>query len=159
MKRNSLSLHFSYYVLFVGAFLTRKAPLSYLLVEQGITSSFGTVNQDTGWTSNGYSNVQKSPIYTTLSGHFFGGSFDLQASYGHLWSGTTNSGTNAYGLIYNSSNVYPAYNHNRQHGFPVRRIAQKYLNLIIKTDFTFVSISILWFKAPIANANSRFFRV
>ena len=95
----------------------------YLLVEQGITSSFGTAGEKLSWSTNGYSNIQKTPLYTTRNGLFNGGSFNHQAANGYLWSGTTNSGTDAYFLSYGSSNVAPAYYFFRQLGFPVRCIA------------------------------------
>ena len=107
----------------VSPIFAGSSDFGYLLVEQGITSSFGTAGENTGWSSNGYSNIQKAPLFTTRSGYFNGGSFDYQASYGYLWSGTTYSGTNAYYLYYSSSTVYPASNTNRQNGFPVRCIA------------------------------------
>ena len=75
------------------------------------------------WNTNGYSNIQKSPLYTTRNGNFNGGGFSNQASYGYLWFSTTNSGTYAYDLVYGSSNVFPANNRGgRQNGFPVRCI-------------------------------------
>ena len=95
----------------------------YLLVEQGITSSFGTVAENLSWNSNGYSNIQEAPLFIIRSGYFNGGSFGGQASLGFLWSGTTNSGTLAYDQDYNSSSVRPADNASRQYGFPVRCIA------------------------------------
>ena len=100
--------------------------MCYLLVEQGITSSFGTAGENTGFAADGYSNIQKAPLFIIRSGSFGGGSLNYQASYGALWSGTTNSGTNAYNLNYNSSNVNPANNNNRQNGFPVRCIAKHF---------------------------------
>ena len=103
--------------------------MCYLLVEQGITSSFGTMAEQLDWNTDGYVKIQSSPLYTTRSGYFNGGSFLLQASFGHLWSDTTNSdttnaGTNAYYLGYGSSYVSPAVYDNRQYGFPVRCIAR-----------------------------------
>ena len=97
----------------------------YLLVEQGITSSFGTAGQQLGWNTDGYVKIQSSPLYTTRSGEFYGGSLYNQASYGLLWSGTTYSGTIAYYLGYNSSGVSPANGSSRQNGFPVRCIARE----------------------------------
>ena len=97
--------------------------MCYLLVEQGITSSFGTTGQALNWNTNGYSNIQKTPLYTTRSGGFGGGGIFNQASVGNLWSGTTYSGTDAYRLSYGSSSVNPAYGSNRQAGLPVRCIA------------------------------------
>ncbi|MBQ2661004.1 hypothetical protein IJF93_02955 [Candidatus Saccharibacteria bacterium] len=97
--------------------------MCYLLVEQGITSSFGTMAEQLDWNTDGYVKIQSSPLYTTRSGLFNGNSFSHQASNGYLWSGTTRSGTFAYGLGYYSSYVNSAYNYNRQNGFPVRCIA------------------------------------
>ena len=106
----------------------------YLLVEQGITSSFGTAEEKLSWSTNGYSNIQKSPLYIPRSGFFRGGSFDYQASGGYLWSGTTISDTNAYILDYFSSNVTPARNSNRQNGFPVRCITRHFYIIIQKKN-------------------------
>ena len=92
------------------------------------------------WNTNGYSNIQKSPLYTTRSGDFYGGGFYGQASSGVLWSGTTYSGTYAYDLDYNSSGVGPADYDNRQYGFPVRCIARhfSYHNQKEKSEFTLI---------------------
>ena len=83
-------------------------------------------NANATWTTEGLTIIQENPLYIPRSGNFDGGSFYWQASYGYLWSGTTNSGTSAYGLFYYSSSVRPAYNYNRQFGFPVRCITKKY---------------------------------
>ena len=77
------------------------------------------------WNTNGYSNIQKTPIFIIRSGAFESGSFGTQASDGNLWSSTTGSDTYAYNLVYNSSYVYPAYGNYRQYGFPVRCIARE----------------------------------
>ena len=109
--------------------------MCYLLVEQGITSSFGTAGENTGFAADGYSNIQKAPLFITRSGGFESGSFGDQASNGYLWSGTTYSGTNAYSLRYYSSNVYPAYNYNRQLGLSVRCIAHFFPVLPISATY------------------------
>ena len=88
----------------------------YLLVQHGITSSFGTAGQALNWNTDGYVKIQSSPLYATRNGNFAGGSFYNQASGGHLWSGTSGSGTNAYYLGYGSSNVRPADDNYRQYG-------------------------------------------
>ena len=90
------------------------------------------MNQNTGWSSNGYSNIQKMPLYTTRNGLFSGGGLSSQASYGNLWSGTTLSDTSAYRLGYGSGYVYPAGNYNRQNGFPVRCINRDFNFLLVQ---------------------------
>ncbi|MBQ9180633.1 hypothetical protein IJ135_00865, partial [Candidatus Saccharibacteria bacterium] len=99
----------------------------YLLVEQGITSSFGTAGEALSWNANGHSNIQKAPLFIIRSGIFYAGSFDGQASNGRLWSGTTTSGTGAFLLYYFSSDVYPAGYYYRQFGFPVRCITRCFI--------------------------------
>ena len=96
---------------------------NFLLVQYGIAVNYVGERTNATWSTGGYNNVQANPLYATRSGYFGGGSFYGQASNGFLWSGTTNSGTDAYYLYYNSSNVLPANYYNRQYGFPVRCIA------------------------------------
>ncbi|MBO6305987.1 MAG: hypothetical protein J6M55_00635 [Paludibacteraceae bacterium] len=43
-------------------------------------------------------------------------------SNGNYWSSTSNSGTNAYNVNFNGSNVNPANNNNRNNGFSVRLV-------------------------------------
>ena len=112
-------------------FCAGSSDFGYLLVEQGITSSFGTADQDLSWNTDGYVKIQSSPLYTTQSGAFTGGSFNYQ-SYGFLWSDTTYSGTNTYSLNYSSSNVTPANFNNRQNGFPVRCITRDFNFLLVQ---------------------------
>ena len=108
----------------------------YLLVEQGITSSFGTAGQDTGFATDGYSNIQKSPLYISRGGFFYGatngGDFGGLASQGDLWSNTTVSGTHAYYLEYRSVFISSALNYDRYYGFPVRCITRDFNFLLVQ---------------------------
>ena len=111
-----------------AASVAGSSDFGYLLVQQGITSSFGTANQNTGWSTNGYSNIQAAPLYIIRGGLFSGSAFGYQASNGSLWSGTTagivDSTERGCRLSYNSGFVNPANNSNRYNGFPVRCIAR-----------------------------------
>ena len=98
---------------------------NFLLVQYGIAVNYVGAGTNATLTTDGYNNIQTNSLYIPRSGNFYGGSFHNQASYGSLWSGTTNSGTNAYYLLYFSSLVNPADSNNRQTGFPVRCICQK----------------------------------
>ena len=106
---------------------------NFLLVQYGIAVNYVGSGTAT-WSDNGYSNIQNKPIYTTRSGFFYSSSFDHRASLGYLWSGTSISGTNAYYLLYNSSDVSPASYSNRQIGFPVRCIARHFYIIIQKKN-------------------------
>jgi hypothetical protein len=57
------------------------------------------------------------------SGNWNNGSFNNQGSNGNYWSSTVNNATNAYNLNFNSSNVNPANNNNKQNGNAVRCVA------------------------------------
>ena len=104
---------------------------NFLLVQYGIAVNY--VESGTATLSdNGYSNIQNSPLCIPRSDYFRGGSFSAQASYGYLWSCTTYSGTNAYHLSYNSSNVHPAGSNTRQFGFPVRCITRDFNFLLVQ---------------------------
>ena len=97
---------------------------NFLLVQYGIAVNYVGAASDATWVTSGYNNVQNNPLYIPRSGYFIGASFYNQASSGYLWSGTTYSGTNAYGLGHYSSEVYPAFNNYRQNGWPVRCLAR-----------------------------------
>jgi uncharacterized protein (TIGR02145 family) len=51
------------------------------------------------------------------------GSLSSRGNYGFYW-GSTENGTNAFGLVFNSSTVYPASYGNRTGGFSLRCIAE-----------------------------------
>ena len=124
---------------FRWGFSYKKSPtINFLLVQYVIAVNYVGSGTSATWATNGYTNVQTNPLYTTRSGNFDGGSFLRQASSGYLWSGTTYSGTNAYYLSYYSSSVYPAYDgYNRQNGFPVRCIAGDFPIIIKKIRIHF----------------------
>ena len=106
---------------------------NFLLVQYGIAVNYVGSGTAT-WSNNDYSYIQNNPIYTIQSGYFNSSSFYTQASRSYLWSGTTHSGTNAYDLYYNSSNVGPAFIYNRQVGLSVRCITQHFYIIIQKKN-------------------------
>jgi len=52
--------------------------------------------------------------------NYSNGTLNNVGQNGYCWSSSAYSGTNGFNLGFNSSNVYPANNNNRQNGFPVR---------------------------------------
>ena len=117
-------------------FLFKRSPttINFLLVQSGIAVNYVGGGLNATWTADGYSNIQETPLFISRSGYFRGGSFEAQASDGALWSGTAYSGTRAYRLYYDSSNVYPAYDTYRQPGFPVRCITRNISAIIQKNN-------------------------
>ena len=63
-----------------------------------------------------------SPLDFVYTGNYNynNGSLNNEGSNGNYWSRTANSGTNAYNLNFNSSNVNPQNNLNRGYGFALR---------------------------------------
>jgi len=55
-----------------------------------------------------------------LGGNGNGSSVNNAGSNGYYWSSTWNSTTNAYNMNFNSSNVWPQNNNNKNNGFAVR---------------------------------------
>ena len=116
-KENRSEFWFSFLIIIIFR------DFNFLLVQYGIAVNYVGLNDNATWSNNGYSNIQKNPLYIPRSGSFLRGSFIDQVSYGYLWSGTTNSDTSAYYLAYVSSVVYPTSDSNRYYGYPVRCIA------------------------------------
>ncbi len=55
-----------------------------------------------------------------LGGNGNGSSVNNAGSNGYYWSSTWNSTTNAYNMNFNSGNVWPQDNNNKNNGFAVR---------------------------------------
>ena len=68
------------------------------------------------------SRINGNSIFFPASGRRYGASLSNRGSSGYYWSSSLNSQTNGYSLSFYSSGVYPAYNYNRFHGFPVRAV-------------------------------------
>ena len=68
------------------------------------------------------SRINGNSIFFPASGNFIGTSLDDRGSSGHYWSSTWGSGTNARGLGFNSTGVYPQNYDYRRYGFPVRAV-------------------------------------
>ena len=60
----------------------------------------------------------------TLSGNVYNGSVHSQGSYGYFWSSTVLAANSAYNLYLTSSGVGPAYDSNKNRGYPVRCVAE-----------------------------------
>jgi len=55
-----------------------------------------------------------------LGGNGNGSSVNNAGSYGYYWSSTYNNANNAYNMNFNSSNIWPQDNNNKNNGFAVR---------------------------------------
>lgn len=82
--------------------------LNYLLVQQSIATNYVGASTDAIWQTNGYSNIQGTPLYIVRSGYNNGSSLSVAAASGYLWSGSSVSSTLAYYFLYGSGDVYPA---------------------------------------------------
>ena len=55
-----------------------------------------------------------------LTGNYYNGTFYHGNSYGHYWSSSSSSSTDAYYLTFKSTNVYSVFSDSRRNGFAVR---------------------------------------
>lgn len=68
------------------------------------------------------SNVNGNALFFPAAGYYGGSSLSARGSYGHYWSSTYDSATNALDLLFNSSSVSPQDNIDRRYGFSVRAV-------------------------------------
>ena len=68
------------------------------------------------------SRINGNSIFFPASGYYDGTTLNSRGSSGLYWSSSYVSETSAYGLYFNSSNVYPADSSNRRCGFPARAV-------------------------------------
>jgi hypothetical protein len=68
------------------------------------------------------SRINGNSIFFPASGGYSGTSLNNRGSGGVYWSSSYYSATGAYGLYFNSSNVYPANNVDRRYGFTARAV-------------------------------------
>lgn len=61
-------------------------------------------------------------VFFPASGRYDGTSLISRGTSGFYWSSSFNSATNAYGLVFNSSSVYPQSYNGRRYGFTVRPV-------------------------------------
>ena len=64
------------------------------------------------------------PLWFVRSGNVNSGSLNNSANNGNYWSSAVDSTSNAFNLNFNSGNVNPANNNNRNNGFSVRCVAE-----------------------------------
>ena len=93
---------------------------NYLLVQQGVATNYVSSGNAT-WQSNGYFNIQSSPLYVLRSGTFGNGNLYEQnlSSLGHLWSNTSVDESLGYMLFYSSDGVFPNMGFYRVSGYPL----------------------------------------
>ena len=77
-------------------------------------------NTNVGWKTNGFTNIGLSPLYFARSSRVYGSFLSSFGTYGSYWSSTVVDSSNAYGLHYDSGELYPATWGNRGFGRPVR---------------------------------------
>ena len=68
------------------------------------------------------SRINGNSIFFPASGYYNGTSLNGRGASGYYWSSSYYSATSAYGLYFNSSGVYPAYDGSRRYGFTARAV-------------------------------------
>ena len=68
------------------------------------------------------SRINGNSIFFPASGLYIGTTLNYRGASGNYWSASFGSATNAYCLVFNSSDVSPAYNDFRRYGFTVRAV-------------------------------------
>ena len=91
-----------------------------LLYEQGVIA---TKTSNT-YTSNGFINIRKSPLWFARSGYVLDSKLNLATLNGYFWSSTVNNNSLAYPLYFDSSNINPAYDGGKSNGRPIRCLAR-----------------------------------
>ena len=84
-----------------------------------ITTTYGIARS-----AAGEETLRSSPLFFARSGYVDTGSLYNVGSFGYCWSSTVNSSSNAYFLIFASTDVYPTDSGSRIRGRAVRCIAQ-----------------------------------
>ena len=92
-----------------------------LLYQQGITTQ--KVGNTVSYTTNGFNNVRKTPLWFVRSGYIVSSALTNTAAVGRYWSSTVNGGT-AYDLRFENSSVQPSNSGGRNGGWSVRCIAR-----------------------------------
>ena len=106
-------------------FLLLVCPKGFTLPTSSDYSSLTTTYHITS-NSTGSTKLRQSPLDFVYTG-FYAGSAGLlgsEGSGGYYWSRTAYSGTNAYNLDFNSSNVYPQGINGRGYGFALRCVGR-----------------------------------
>ena len=99
---------------------------NYLLVENSIATNYVSAGSNNAvWKTNGYYNIQASPLYIVRSGYFYNSRFGDGSASGLFWSSTSKDGNNAYAISYSSGGIYPAYIFARYGGFAVRCLVRE----------------------------------
>ena len=68
------------------------------------------------------SRINGNSIFFPASGNYNGTTLNSRGSYGHYWSSSYLSATNAYNLSFNASSVHPADYSTRRYGFTARAV-------------------------------------
>ena len=86
-----------------------------------LTTTYNITNNSTGSTK-----IRQSPLDFVYTGYYYyiSGSLYNEGSYGRYWSRTAVSGTYAYLLDFNSSNVVPQNNYGRGYGYALRCVGR-----------------------------------
>ena len=86
----------------------------------------GSSGVNVGYTGGSLSgtDMEKTPHYFIRSGYVYGATLDFFTSSGYYWSGSVVSSSNAINLNYNSSELYPANQNNRNNGRSLRCVAR-----------------------------------
>ena len=84
-----------------------------------------TGSQNVGYAPNAFTTIMTThPLYFMRSGYLLGTTLYYFGGYGHYWSGTVYSSSNAYYLLFNSGVLYPAYRYGRVDGRSLRCLSR-----------------------------------
>ena len=112
-------------MLFRSLFLFLVCPKGFTLPTSSDYSSLTTTYNITN-NSTGSTKIRQSPLDFVYTGYYYyiSGSLYNEGSYGRYWSRTAVSGTYAYLLDFNSSNVVPQNNYGRGYGYALRCVGR-----------------------------------
>ena len=95
-----------------------------MLYQAEITAKVSAGNDSVGYATGGFNKLRSNPYYFVRSGSIGGGTLYNPGVSGLYWPSTVSSSTNAYGLFFNGTAIYPARNGNRYDGWSVRCVAR-----------------------------------
>ena len=94
----------------------------------GITQAkFNTSNiviSPVSYTSNGFVNIRKSPLWFVRTGYIYSGTLNNAMAHGHYWASTVVDNNSIYNLYFANSGVWPSLKSEKQYGWSVRCLAR-----------------------------------
>ena len=97
--------------------------LSQADIANGIDNGSGSII-NVNYKPNGFTKLESSPYSFGRFGNVNGSTISNVAGHGYYWSSSTVSASNAFYLLYNSGDLYPANRDYRGNGWSVRCVAR-----------------------------------